>query len=357
MNRITNLFIFLLLASCLPVAASGGLNRSIGWSSLTKKSEGAKPQMSGYLFAYFTGNTGNEEALRFAISHDGYTYKALNNNQPVLDSKAISSTGGIRDPHILRGADNKTFYMVATDMVSALGWSSNRAMILMKSDNLTDWKTSVVNIQKTFAGYEDLLRVWAPQTIYDSEKDRYMVYWSMKIGNEPDKIYYAYANNEFTALETSPEILFESPHGGACIDGDIVYKDGLYHLFFKTEGDGNGIKKAICTTLTGNYEMIGKYLQCTTNAVEGGCVFKLHDSDQWLFIYDMYMNNAYQFTQSTDLMNFSVVTTPVVFDFTPRHGTIIPITKKEEERLMKQWGGERRKAKAKEGNGQGKDKK
>ena len=294
--------------------------------------------MSAYLFAYFTGNTGNEEGLRFAISRDGFTYKALNNNQPILDSKAISSSGGIRDPHILRSADNKTFYMVATDMVSARGWNSNRAMILMKSANLTDWQTSVVNIQKTCSGYDDLLRVWAPQTIYDSEKGKYMVYWSMKVGNEPDKIYYAYANDDFTALETAPKILFASPKGGACIDADIVFKEDLYHLFFKTEGDGNGIKKAVCPTLTGEYEMIDKYLQSTANAVEGGCVFKMYDSDQWLFIYDMYMNGAYQFTQSTDLMNFSVVTNPVVFDFTPRHGTIIPITKEEEDRLMKKWG-------------------
>lgn len=327
MNRIlANLFIFLLLACGMSSAMAGN-------------AKGAKKQkMSAYLFAYFTGNTGSEEALRFALSRDGFTYKALNHNQPILDSKAISSTGGIRDPHILRGNDNKTFYMVATDMVSALGWNSNRAMILMKSSNLTDWKTSVVNIQKTFAGYETLQRVWAPQTIYDSEKGKYMVYWSMKIGDQPDKIYFAYSNADFTALETSPKVLFQNPQGGACIDADIVFKDGLYHLFFKTEGDGNGIKKAVCTSLTGKYAMMDQYLQPTTNAVEGGCVFQMINSNQWMLIYDVYMNGAYQFTQSTDLMNFSVVKNPVVFDFTPRHGTIIPITKKEEGRLMKKWG-------------------
>ena len=43
------------------------------------------------------------------VSMDGYTYYALNNNKPVLDSKVISSTGGVRDPHILRGEDGQTF--------------------------------------------------------------------------------------------------------------------------------------------------------------------------------------------------------------------------------------------------------
>lgn len=351
MNRTSShLFIFLLLISFISAAATDSAHTSKHAKHNDKSSRKAssstdsqcvaakKQPMPAYLFAYFTGNTGNEEALRFAISRDGFTYKALNNNQPILDSKAISSSGGIRDPHILRGADNKTFYMVATDMVSARGWNSNRAMILMKSTNLIDWQTSVVNIQKAFAGFTDLLRVWAPQTIYHSEKGKYMVYWAMKVGNEPDKIYYAYANDDFTALDSAPEILFANPKGGACIDADIVFKDGLYHLFFKTEGDGNGIKKAVSAFLTGKYEMIDKYLQSTANAVEGGCVFQLADSDKWLLIYDMYMNGAYQFTQSADLLNFSVVTTPVVFDFTPRHGTIIPITKKETERLMKKWG-------------------
>ena len=43
-------------------------------------------QQPAYLFAYFTGNRGDEEAVRLAISHDGFNYKALNNNLPILDS-------------------------------------------------------------------------------------------------------------------------------------------------------------------------------------------------------------------------------------------------------------------------------
>ncbi len=51
-------------------------------------------QQSAYLFVYFTGNRMSEEAVRMAVSLDGYNYKALNGNQPVLDSRVISSTGG-----------------------------------------------------------------------------------------------------------------------------------------------------------------------------------------------------------------------------------------------------------------------
>lgn len=95
-----------------------------------------------YLFAYFTGNKQSQEQIHFAVSMDGFIYKALNNNKPVLDSKIISSSGGMRDPHILRGIEGHTFYMVATDMVSSKGWDSNRAIVLLKSHNLINWSST-----------------------------------------------------------------------------------------------------------------------------------------------------------------------------------------------------------------------
>ena len=207
-------------------------------------------QQSAYLFVYFTGNRMSEEAVRMAVSLDGYNYKALNGNQPVLDSRVISSTGGVRDPHILRSEDGKTFYMVVTDMVCGNGWDSNRAMVLLKSKDLVHWTSNVVNIQKKYPNQENLKRVWAPQTVYDKEAGKYMIYWSMKHGNGADIIYYAYANKDFTDIEGEPKPLFLPANGKSCIDGDIIYKNGLYHLFYKTEGNGNGIKKATTPSLT-----------------------------------------------------------------------------------------------------------
>ena len=173
-------------------------------------------QQSAYLFVYFTGNRMSEEAVRMAVSLDGYNYKALNGDQPVLDSRVISSTGGVRDPHILRCEDGKTFYMVVTDMVSGNGWSSNRAMILLKSKDLVHWTSNIVNIQKKYPNQEDLKRVWAPQTIYDREAGKYMVYWSMQHGNGPDIIYYAYANKDFTDIEGEPKPLFLPENKKSC---------------------------------------------------------------------------------------------------------------------------------------------
>ncbi|KQM71434.1 beta-xylosidase [Pedobacter sp. Leaf216] len=297
----------------------------------------AQTKNTAYLFAYFTGNTKAEEAIRFAVSTDGYRFRALNNNNPIVSSAQISSTGGVRDPHILRGEDGKTFYMVATDMVSANGWDSNRAMVLLKSTDLINWTSAVVNIQKRFPDNEDLLRVWAPQTIYDKATKKYMVYWSMKHGNAPDKIYYAYANADFTDLETTPKQLFYSPTNSSCIDGDIIYDNGKYNLFFKTEGNGNGIKKAVSTSLTEGYVLQDQYLQQTKDAVEGAGVFKLNNGTGYILMYDVYMKGRYQFTKSKDLEHFSVVDQDISMDFHPRHGTVMPIKQEELNRLLSKW--------------------
>jgi arabinoxylan arabinofuranohydrolase len=296
-----------------------------------------KEKFSAYLFAYFTGNEKDEEAIRFALSNDGYHYRALNGNRPVIPSARISSTGGVRDPHILRGADGKTFYMVATDMVSAKGWDSNRAMVLLKSTDLLHWTSSIVNIQKRFPGNEDLLRVWAPQTIYDPQARKYLVYFSMKHGKDPDKIYYAYANADFTDLETTPKQLFFSPTNGACIDGDIVYKDGKYHLFFKTEGEGAGIKVAVSDKLTEGYVLRDRYVQQTKDPVEGSGVFKLNNGQGYILMYDVYTKGKYQFTKSTDLEHFQVIDNEVSMNFHPRHGTVMPITAREAALLAGKW--------------------
>lgn len=299
----------------------------------------AEKDLNAYLFTYFLGNRPEEEAINFAVSYDGYNYYTLNNNKPVLDSKQISSEGGVRDPHIIRAEDGKSFYMVVTDMLSSKGWTSNRAMVLLKSNDLVNWTSSIVNIQNRFEGHEDLLRVWAPQTIYDHEVGKYMVYWSMKHGGGPDIIYYSYANDDFTDLETEPKQLFIPKSGKSCIDGDIVLRDSVYHMFYKTEGHGDGIKRAItCSLTSGKWKEFDNYVQKTNEAVEGSFVFKLNHENKYIMMYDVYAKGEYQFTESNDLTDFSIIDSEISMDFRPRHGSVLPITYSELKRLFNKWG-------------------
>ena len=295
---------------------------------------------TAYLFAYFTGNKQDQEQVHFAISMDGYNFKALNYNNPVLDSKIISSSGGVRDPHILRGENGHTFYMVVTDMVSSKGWDSNRAMVLLKSYDLINWTSSVVNIPQRFGGNEDLKRVWAPQTIYDPETERYMVYWSMKHGDANDIIYYAYTNDDFTDLIGEPKPLFIPKSGNFCIDGDIIYKDSLYHLFCKTgTRESSGIRKATTKSLTsGEWKEYDDFMESTEDDVEGSGIFKLNNSDDYVLMYDVYRKHTYQFSVTSDLENFTLIDNSISMDFHPRHGTVISITYDELKALTDKWG-------------------
>lgn len=91
---------------------------------------------TAYLFAYFLGNAPEQERLSYAVSTDGYHFKALNNGKAVWKSNA--GTECIRDPYIFKGEDGM-YYMLATDMKSSLGWSSNRNLITARSTDLVHW--------------------------------------------------------------------------------------------------------------------------------------------------------------------------------------------------------------------------
>lgn len=294
---------------------------------------------SGYLFAYFLGNAASQEQIYFALSNDGYTYKTLNGGSPVISGSAISDKGGVRDPHILRGPDGK-FYMTVTDMDAAQGWSSNHGIVLLKSDDLINWTHSKIDVKAKFpTEFGTITRAWAPQTFYDEKAGKFMVYFSMIKPGGYDIIYYTYTNSDFTAFEEAPKQLFYHPENMSCIDGDIIYKDGKYNLFFKTEDAAKkGIKKAVSDNLTSGYILIDEYLEQTSDAVEGSCVFKLNNRDKYILMYDVYTSGKYEFTESADLDNFTLTPHIVSMDFLPRHGTIIPVTAEEAERLAEKWG-------------------
>lgn len=298
-------------------------------------------EMVAYLFTYFNSNDPKDEQICYAISDDGYNYTPLNHGNPVIESDTIAYTQCVRDPHILRGEDGKTFYMVVTDMRSAYGWSSNRGMVLLKSTDLINWQHSAINFPTRYTKeWKNVIRVWAPETIYDRKAGKYMVFYSLRTSDPGsfDKIYYQYANADFTDLEGEPRWLFDA--GSATIDGDIVYNeaDQLYHLFYKQES-GRGIYQAVAKNLTDRWQMLDGNVEQTKEAVEGVGVCKAIDGKSWIIMYDCYGSGHYQFCKSEDLKTFQFVqNTKTKGKFTPRHGTIIPITQAEKDRLLKEFG-------------------
>lgn len=329
-KKVLSLGVMLMLSLCFVEAQR----------TTAKTKVASEKDFKGYLFAYFSDKGEDKESIYYALSTDGYNYKALNSGLPVIRGAEISDKGGVRDPHILRGADGR-FYMVVTDMKASQGWESNHGIVLLRSNDLINWTSSKIDIKNAFPKeYGNITRAWAPQTIYDEKTGKYMVYFSMKEkGDHPDIIYYAYTNADFTAFEEAPKKLFSRPQNKSAIDGDIIYKDGKFYLFFKTEGDGNAIQKAVSDKLTGGYVILDKTLQQTDQSVEGACVFKLINQKKYILMYDVYKNKRYEFTESEDLDHFRLVPARnVSMDFAPRHGTVIPVTANEIKQLTLKWG-------------------
>ncbi len=316
------------------------------------KKETTAPKYAGYLFTYFegTGDPHQMEQLRFAISEDAQNWYALNDNRPIIASDSISESGGIRDPHILRGEDG-CYYIVATDMYTydpKQGWGANPGIVLLKSKDLVNWTHAKINLSKDWSEhFGDAFWVWAPQTIYDQKAKKYMIYFTLQRNDRKSLItYYAYANKDFTAFENDPKVLFAAKYGS--IDSDIIDKDGVYHLYHKgntKDANGrevkNGILQATSKRLTGPYKENFEYIDAYANnptVVEGSGVFKLNDRDEYVLMYDLYSSGRYEFQRSKDLNTFTKEPESFRKDFYPRHGTVCSITADEMERLQQKWG-------------------
>lgn len=328
-----------------------------GMPFLSQAQKKNNPDFTHYLFAFFSDNSPYGEQVRYAISEDGFNYTALNDGKPIISSDKIAKKKGIRDPHIIRSEDGKTFYMVMTDMRSSEGWQSNDGLVLMKSNDMITWEHTAIHFPDRFPNLEgfdeaNLHAVWAPQTIWDPKEEKYMIYysigrhdWEYPVGDRFQpyfKMFYSYANEDFTDL-TEPKLLLD--FGTAAIDGDIIYdeKNKEYILFFKDEGlstinngfrTRQGVMRATSKDVTGPYTVEYKHLHQTDKVVEGSSVFKQINSDKYILMYDCYSEGYYQFCESDDLKNFKhVQNTATRGNFTPRHGSVMHITKEEKERL------------------------
>ena len=310
-----------------------------------------KNKFAGYLFAYFegTGDAKQQEHLRFAVSKDARDWYALNGNRPVVGSDTISTSGGIRDPHILRGADG-CYYIVATDMnTAANGWTDNPGIVMMKSTDLVNWTHAKIVLKEAYKNFADAYWVWAPQTIYDRKAKKYMIYFTLQRTGDGRKsiiTYYAYANRDFTGFESEPKVLFSAKYGS--IDNDIIERNGVYHLFYKgniknAEGKElqNGIQQATSKNLKGPWKEDFKFVDAYADkktGVEGSGVFPLNDGSGYVLMYDLFGSGRYEYQTSADLKTFTQKPQSFRKDFFPRHGTVIPVTADELERLQQRWG-------------------
>jgi hypothetical protein len=288
----------------------------------------AKSLSGKYLFCHFVGNAPEEERIHFALSEDGYNFRPLNKNQPVIIQKYGKQC--VRDPYILKGQDG-CYYIIGTDMKSDEGWVSNHALVTWKSEDLINWTDeTIIDIRNFGDEFANVNRSWAPQAIWDKEKQSYMVYWAIStVENDVAALYYAYTD-DFKTL-TRPVLLYER-QGIQTIDGDIAYneKNGYYYLYFK-EDLTQKIAYVRSKNLTGPYNT--DYTVCSLNwfGVEGSTMFRITGTDAYMMIMDEYSEGTFFAQMTRDFENFRQVqrSTYSINHLKPRHGSIAAISEEE----------------------------
>jgi len=331
--------------------------------ALTEKDMGA------YLFTFFSDPT---HSLFMAVSYDGYTFTPVNNGEPIISGDSIAEQHGIRDPHIYR-APNGKFYIAMTDLhvfgkqkgirttqwerPDEFGWGNNRGLVLMASDDLIHWTHHVARIDKLFAErFGEIGCAWAPQTIWDPEVGKPMVYFTIrqKAGGRT-KLYYSYADEAFTTLETEPQLLFEYPDTTIqVLDADICpMPDGRYFMTYVSQENPGGIKYMISDRINHFDDYRAEQIDGENSGCEAPNVWKRIGQNKWVIMYDIYSVNPHNFgfVETSDFKTF----TPLgrfnegkmkITNFTsPKHGSVIHITKAEAKRLESYWADQQRKPK------------
>lgn len=307
--------------------------------------------MAGYLLVYFKDQT---QSAYFAVSRDGYTFVGVNDDQPIFDGALLAEQKGVRDPHIARGPDG-AFYLAMTDLhifgqragyrtnqwqrpQEQYGWGNNRALVLMKSWDLIHWTASDFRVDKAFPQLGDIGCAWAPETIYDEQAGKMMVYFTIRVGNGGCNIFYAYTDDAFTRLETTPVRI--SDNGG--IDGDITKVGDKFHFFIVSDAK---VKHGVSDKINQAYTFEPQRIDPETVSTEAPNLFKRLGTNIYVLMYDVYgaRPNNMGFSETTDFVTYTNIghfnegVMKTINFSRPKHGAVTHLTLDELKAVAAHW--------------------
>lgn len=296
--------------------------------------------MSAYLFTHFIGEEKNGEQIYFSVSRDGLHWKDLNNGNPILYSR--TGTCGVRDPFPVRHPQTGTVYLIATDLriEAGRGWkdaqeNGSRSIIVWETKDLVHWSKE----RSCEIGLPNAGDVWAPEAVYDQEKEAFLVFFASRVKNEKDaegkhRIYAAYTKDfrEFS------EVFLYMEKERDVIDTTILESGGSYYRISKDETDKRLILEK-ADSLTGEYTQIDSPVLAGLVGVEGPEGYLLPDGKTWCLIADQFMAGKGYLPMLTENLasgDFRILP-PEEYDMgktKKRHGGILQITDEEYEKLL-----------------------
>jgi len=242
-----------------------------------------------YLFTHFTSEQENGEQIYFSVSEDGLHFNDLNDGKPVL----VSTLGeaGIRDPFIIKNPVTNIYYIIGTDLRigAGKGWhvaqhEGSRDLIVFESKDLVNWSAP----RLISVGVESAGCCWAPEAIWDVEKEQFFVFWASMVQMDGDKApkqrMYAMYTVDFKTW-TEPFLYYEAQNH--TIDMNIVYEHGWYYRFMKDETTKRIIMDRVKTLTNVLSEPIHSEVLANFEGVEGPQTYQLPDGD-WCLIVDQF---------------------------------------------------------------------
>ncbi|MFV0504486.1 MAG: glycoside hydrolase family 43 protein [Lachnospirales bacterium] len=304
-----------------------------------------------YLFVHFREKTTPDgEQIYFGVSRDGFNWEEINGGKPIL--WCFQGEKGGRDFTIIKNKHDNKYYIWGTDLSLAYNfkdkyenkWSEitkngSKYLSMWKSDDLVNW--SEQRIVKL--GTDELGCLWAPDIIYDSKSDDYIIHWSSsrKSRDYRGKCIYYSRTKDFNTF-TDPELLYEKENDGNVIDSAIYEENGYFYMFLKSEGNPEKIILVRSKDITGDYtkvEAFDKSMEpLSKGQYEAPTAVKLIDG-RWCLFLDYYgeprLKQGYVPFIADSLASGSFVRSDESFEFPYgfKHGTIIKITVDEYNRL------------------------
>lgn len=313
--------------------------------------------MQAYLFVHFKEKlTPDGEQVYFGLSTDGYHWEKVNNGLPILYS--MSGEKGVRDFTIVRSKENK-FYIIATDLCLSYEMTSkyhnswvevkrngSHNLMLWESDDLCHWLPQ----RKLPVGLADGGCCWAPDCMYDESTDEYILHWSSpKMNQDPEKypdgmkmcIFYS-RTKDFVNFSKA-EILYEKDDAGI-IDSCMIKEDDKYYLFVKSEKNPCGVILLCSDKITGPFTRMTQFdpemeaLEGGSFAYEAPCIYKLETGGYCLNLDFFGVKGKGQgyvpfFANSMKDGVFKRADKDFSFPYGYKHGTILPISIEEYERI------------------------
>lgn len=313
-----------------------------------------KRAYTGYAMSYFTGEgSADGEQIRMSLSlgGDALHWQQLNGGRPVLTSDL--GTGGLRDPFVIRSPEGDRFFQIATDLRMYGGGGSwdqvqrtgSRSIMVWESTDLVNWTDRrLVEIAPDTAG-----NAWAPEAYYDEELGSYVVFWASKVYAADDPEHTGSTYNTMLYATTRDFRTFSEPAvwhdpGHSVIDSTVIRHAGSYYRFTKDER--NPSPETPCSkfiTVEKSRDLTSRSYDFVADCVgrgaiargEGPAVFRADTEEKWYLFIDEFGGRGYVPFETDDLDSGTwTMSTDHALPPGARHGTVLPVTQEEYERLL-----------------------